>query len=146
MRRKIKEGTASFEDMEKVIGRGKGKRILDETREILYVLNTGFLNAGNQEARAITTSIGKDMVDMETGQRGFMITGKEEFLEPYHKGKEIFKKHIEQLNMIVNNAFDKQDMYDNTVLVEGLTKTWIEKAAIPEINIRKDINAGKERI
>lgn len=33
------------------------------------------------------STIEKLIVDMETGQRGFLITGKQEFLEPYETGK-----------------------------------------------------------
>ena len=34
--------------------------------------------------------LSKLVVDMETGQRGFVITGKEEFLEPFTSGVKAF--------------------------------------------------------
>ena len=34
------------------------------------------------------------MVDMETGQRGFMLTGKDDLLEPFVAGQQDFEKTI----------------------------------------------------
>lgn len=39
----------------------------------------------------------KSIIDQETGQRGYNLTGDEEFLEPYHKGEEVFKESTETL-------------------------------------------------
>lgn len=38
-----------------------------------------------QEVLGLTEEVLRTMVDAETGQRGFLITGKENFLEPYHQ-------------------------------------------------------------
>lgn len=34
------------------------------------------------------------MVDMETGERGFLITSKDEFLKPYEQGQKALKQHV----------------------------------------------------
>ena len=39
----------------------------------------------------------KSIIDQETGQRGYNLTGDEVFLEPYHKGGEIFEESTEAL-------------------------------------------------
>lgn len=41
------------------------------------------------------TKLTEALLNMETGERGFVITGKEEFLEPYHLGKKQFAETIE---------------------------------------------------
>jgi len=41
--------------------------------------------------------LAKLIVDMETGERGFVITGEEEFLEPYHRANEAFDKSLQVL-------------------------------------------------
>ena len=51
--------------------------------------------------------IAKAMVDQETGQRGFLITGKEEFLKPYETGKKNLKKSIGELRALVAKAHDR---------------------------------------
>lgn len=43
-------------------------------------------------------------VDMETGMRGFLLAGKDEFLEPYHKGQKLaFNKLAELRNTVSDN-------------------------------------------
>ena len=36
----------------------------------------------------LTSSIEKSILDMETGQRGYIITGNQSYLSPYNDGKE----------------------------------------------------------
>lgn len=42
-------------------------------------------------------------VDMETGQRGFLLAGREEFLEPYNNGKEAFDRLLTSLSTTVSD-------------------------------------------
>lgn len=53
----------------------------------------------------------KSVVDMETGERGFAVTGKESFLEPYNGGYAVFQKLSQELIETVN---------DNPVQVERM--------------------------
>lgn len=41
-----------------------------------------------------TNAILISLVDMETEVRGFILTGKDEFLSPYKRGHEEYEKHI----------------------------------------------------
>ncbi len=76
------------------------------------------------------------IVDMETGQRGFIITGKHSFLDPFKKGKENYHNEIHELIALVS---------DNPVQLKKLNEInrtideWLEKAAIPEIEAREKI-------
>src|SRR6478672_9183185 len=38
-----------------------------------------------------------DLVDMETGYRGFLLTGQEQFLDPYEAGLASYPDHLSQL-------------------------------------------------
>lgn len=46
------------------------------------------------EVIRVAESVGAVMVDMETGQRGFLISGKDEYLEPYHAGITSFEAFL----------------------------------------------------
>src|SRR5262245_39279925 len=52
------------------------------TRQLLE--DAGWV-AHTQEVLDLTSDVLRTLVDAETGQRGFLITGKEEFLEPYQQ-------------------------------------------------------------
>lgn len=83
------------------------------------------------------------MVDMETGQRGFMITGRDEYLEPYHAGKKAVEtalkngKHLTSDNPVQGGRWDK---------VSELKASWISKVAEPEILLRREVTTGAKTI
>ena len=77
------------------------------------------------------------VVDMETGQRGFVITGKDEFLEPYEHAVDSFADLLDEEIKLVS---------DNPAQVKLLKRTgtslkeWQEKAAAPEIKMRRKVS------
>lgn len=79
-----------------------------------------------------------DMVDMETGQRGFSLTGNEESLEPFYSGKESFQIQYDKVKELTS---------DNPVQQERLEKIyshyaeWL-KIAEESINLRKSVVSG----
>jgi CHASE3 domain sensor protein len=83
------------------------------------------------------SKIEKLVVDMETGERGFLITGKKEFLEPYELGKKNLSKIIDETKKLV---------LDNPVQIENLKKInhsitfWHKEAGTPEIEKRREVN------
>jgi len=81
----------------------------------------------------------KLVVDMETGQRGYIITGKMNFLEPYSKGVKTFNKLIkEEIELVSDNP--KQVTRLNHI--NQLVEEWKRKAAIPEINLARKYHEG----
>jgi len=78
----------------------------------------------------------KLLVDMETGERGFLIVGQEEFLEPYNKGKLKFNRDLGQLKRIVSDNFSQVSLLDET---QRLAEQWHIQAANVEISTRRDI-------
>lgn len=49
------------------------------------------------------STIEKHIVDLETGQRGFLITGKESYLEPFKKSKESIFEELEQFKILTSD-------------------------------------------
>jgi PAS domain S-box-containing protein len=54
----------------------------------------------------------KAIVDMETGQRGFVITGNEEFLEPYHEASQRIDGYVDTLDSLTLNNTLQQSRLD----------------------------------
>ena len=81
------------------------------------------------------------MVDQETGMRGFLVTGNDDYLEPYENGKKEFYILVDELKNTVN---------DNPVQVERLEKieeearNWDGEAASRFITIRRAIVQSDE--
>jgi len=97
--------------------------------------NFTFLVEHDLEVLQNAQKLQKLVVDAETGQRGFIITGDESFLEPYNEG-------ITGFNSLIR--VEKQLVSDNPSQVQRLEKIqllfdeWKLKAAQPEIAAARD--------
>ena len=80
----------------------------------------------------------KLMLDMETGERGFLITGKENFLEPYNQAQQVWDTKIKALELLVN---DNQAQVARLESVDELKEQWLLEAAQVEINKRRQMNS-----
>jgi len=116
-----------------------GKGILDKLRAVLAQMETNLMTKGDLESVILTLKIAKDMVEQETGQRGFIITGAENFLEPYQQGQAQLKADILALRPRLANDSENLTHLNQ---VELLSKQWLEKAGKPEIQARQEMNAN----
>ena len=90
------------------------------------------------QVQAQLNQIEKDLVDAETGQRGYLVTGVTNYLEPYETGQKNFQEHINELKKLVN------DNPTQVTRAEEVQKAAQQKFAELEetINLKK---AGKEK-
>jgi methyl-accepting chemotaxis protein len=80
----------------------------------------------------------KLMVDMETGERWFLLVGKEEYLAPYHNGKKSFDEVMSDVKTLVS---DNPTQVRRLEKIHDMAKEWHEKAATPEIELRRKVAA-----
>ncbi len=79
-------------------------------------------------------------VDMETGMRGYLLAGKEEFLAPYSGGQKKFNELVASLSKTVD---------DNPAQVQLLGETkatidkWTQNVTEPTIELRREIGNAK---
>ncbi len=85
-------------------------------------------------ARDKVTSLLKAYVDQETGVRGFVVTGNEEFLEPYVAGRRDQARLTRDLQRLLKHDPLLSARLDD-VLANGAD--WRRKAAEPEISLRR---------
>jgi signal transduction histidine kinase len=87
-----------------------------------------------QQVMANTREIAKLLVDMEAGQRGFMPTGAETFLEPYTIGNAgIDQTILETIQLVADNPLQVVRLQ----LVKTLHTQWLEDAGEYEIGLRR---------
>ena len=80
--------------------------------------------------------LSKLVVDMEAGQKGFCITGKEEFLEPYEEGLREFERLVvREKAMIAGNPGQVRRIER----IESLVDQWRRRAAEPEIAMARKV-------
>ena len=80
------------------------------------------------------------VLDMETGLRGFYVTGRDDFLAPYNSGKIHFAELIRELKVL---TADNPAQTRRWVDLEARVATWQRDVAEPGIALRRDISAGR---
>lgn len=92
------------------------------------------------EVIADTRLLEKQMLDLETGQRGFLVTGDELFLEPFNSARASWDGSVKDLKILVS------DNSPQVVLVgeiDALKRRWMSEVAIPLITLRNKVNHGE---
>ena len=121
-RRKISADAIDADYLQAILLDGVGKNILDNMRTIMDGMIQKFMIDGNVKGELLTQSIAKAMVDQETGQRGFLITGDKKFLQPYEKGKTNLDKAFSKLMVLIDNAHDRAVIVMNLDELESLVE------------------------
>ncbi|AMW05590.1 CHASE3 domain-containing protein [Gemmatimonas phototrophica] len=79
------------------------------------------------------------LVDMETGYRGFLVTGQEQFLEPYTSGQQRSSAALEQLmKLTADNPAQVARWNDLMARAEA----WQEEITKPGIELRRGVASG----
>ena len=79
------------------------------------------------------------MVDMETGERGFLMSGQEKFLEPYNRASGLIDEKISKLKTTVSDNPTQVARLDK---VMNLKNQWLSQAVGPEMEARKKFDQG----
>jgi methyl-accepting chemotaxis protein len=85
----------------------------------------------------------ESLVNTETGQRGFSLTGNPAALEPYTTGKQNFKKFWDEAKSLTADNPQQQERLQQ--LAEEQQK-WLTGAIEPAIALRHDVVDGKAQI
>ena len=170
LRKQVNSGARSPQDIQAYVNRKLGKQYFDAFRglvagfrqielELMVQRQADAETSGNMVAGMLTTmgdakkwvfhtyrvirqadSILAAAVDMETGMRGYLLAGKEEFLDPYNDGGKRFFTLTTALRETVS---------DNPAQVKLLTevdetiKAWQANVTEPTIALRRQIGTAK---
>lgn len=91
----------------------------------------------NNEVQTLTNNVEKFVMDMQAGQRGFVITGNEVYLEPYYKAAGEWQIEFEEL---YQSMADKLDQQKKLQVVRETIDLWIAEAGENAIRLKRDNN------
>jgi methyl-accepting chemotaxis protein len=143
MRQDANEGAQAIQTFNQIQGRTIGKEIFDSLRQVLERIDGNFNRNNNLEGKLVTLNILMDMVNQETGQRGFLLTGLEESLDPYNKGKDSLKGNLNNLRDLIAQGKGSGNTLADLAEVTRLADEWVTKAASQEIDARRAVNLAK---
>lgn len=113
---------------------------------LVVVQNIDSINATNERVEHTYKVLGQaasiigSAVDMETGMRGYLLAGKEEFLDPYKGGEKATYAKTEALK---NTVSDNPKQVNRLADVEKILREWQEKDTTPSINLRREIGSAE---
>lgn len=81
------------------------------------------------------------LLDMETGERGYVLTGKEAFLEPYVSGKASLGTAMAELQELVA---DNPSQVATLKAIAALAEKWQQEVAQPVIETRREMASGAD--
>ena len=135
LREEVLKGEYAIEHFKKVSARTLGKELFDAIRIKLANLDKKFGDEHKGKDLVMETTLA--LVNMETGQRGFLLSGKEESLEPYINGKKDLVKSLDMMQSIISNT---KVTYSDINDIKYSVDEWQRKVADVEISARKAMN------
>ncbi|MBF0621901.1 MAG: CHASE3 domain-containing protein [Magnetococcales bacterium] len=134
-RRKVTSGAVNAETLQNLVKARTGKAIFDRMRDRIAALGSALQRKKiGKDSELLLLSLSKDMVDQETGQRGFLITGDQLFLEPFEHGQIAFQSHFDQLMGLIKAHPELVTLLNE---VGVFAKEWLDKTGRPEIMVRE---------
>jgi methyl-accepting chemotaxis protein len=87
------------------------------------------------------SSVLESLINMETGERGYLITGKEASLEPLNAGRAAFTDHLVKARALTaDNAAQQQRLN----ALEAAQKQWFADGLAPVLALRKSAGEGAD--
>jgi methyl-accepting chemotaxis protein len=88
-----------------------------------------------------TTGILGSLVNIETGQRGFLVAGKDEFLDPLNAGKQAFGKHFDKAKELTLDNPKQQERFDK---LKEAYDAWLKSSVEASISVRRSVGSDVE--
>ncbi len=170
LRREVVAGTKTMDDVVSLVGEARGKQYFDKFRGQIatFVERESLLQAKrNADGKAAAESIAKSIatiaetatsvehtheaiaaansvlasaIDMETGMRGYLLAGRDEFLAPYTNGQSAFGRQLAALQKTVaDNPAQVALLGETKTTVDG----WQQMVTEPMIALRREIGDAK---
>ena len=92
------------------------------------------------EVMLTTGEIMKSLLDTETGERGFIITGVEAFLEPYRGGRDRFEQSLSRARELTRDNPRQQTRLDR---IDKLHDEWLSSVLEPIIQHRRSADEAR---
>jgi PAS domain S-box-containing protein len=89
----------------------------------------------------VSSLIENDIAALETGHRGFLLTGKSDYILSLDRRREAIKRRIEDLNALI---FDNAKQRKRIVKVQTIVQQWLDTVALPEIKARQAMLGSPE--
>ena len=81
----------------------------------------------------------RSLINIETGMRGFALTGRESFLQPMQDGEKAFATYYTQVK---KRTFDNPEQQARLERIKALYDQWMQQDIQDNLNLRRAVSAG----
>jgi PAS domain S-box-containing protein len=92
------------------------------------------LRAHTLDVMRLSSILENDIAALETGHRGYLLTGNTEYLEPFERRRELIKGRVEELTMLI---LDSPRQRKRVMKIQEIVQKWLEEVALPQITERQ---------
>lgn len=93
-----------------------------------------FIEKHDIEVHNLTHEIEKNLLEMETGQRGYVITGDDTYLEPFNQALSSWQINYNKLYKLVSDNSEQANHLEN---IKENIKEWITNAGQPAVQLKQ---------
>jgi len=91
------------------------------------------LRAHTLEVMRLSSVLENDVAALETGYRGYLLTGDASNLEPFERRREVIKRRIEDLTVLI---LDSPTQRKRVMKIQEIVQKWLDTVALPQMNGR----------
>lgn len=83
------------------------------------------------------------LLNVETGMRGFALTGQDDFLGPYDQGRQTFEQAWAELKKLTSDNPTQQKRLDD---LRSLQQAWLSQDIEGTLALRRQVNSGAQQL
>jgi PAS domain S-box-containing protein len=92
------------------------------------------LRAHTLEVMRLSSILENDVAALETGHRGYLLTGNDAYLEPFERRRELIKKRVDELTVLI---LDSPRQRKRVMRIQEIVQSWLDDIALPQIKERQ---------
>jgi PAS domain S-box-containing protein len=92
------------------------------------------LRSHTLEVMRLSSILENDIAALETGHRGYLLTGNAEYLEPFDHRRELIKQRVEDLTVLI---LDSPRQRKRVMKIQEIVQKWLDDVALPQMNDRQ---------
>src|SRR3954449_5551637 len=91
------------------------------------------LRAHTLEVMKLSSVLENDIAALETGHRGYLLTGDTTYLEPFERRRDLIKQRVEDLTVLI---LDSARQRKRIMKIQEIVQKWLDEVALPQIKER----------
>jgi PAS domain S-box-containing protein len=92
------------------------------------------LRAHTLEVMRLSSLLENDIAALETGHRGYLLTGDSSYLDPFERRRELIKSRVEELTVLI---LDSAKQRKRIMKIQEIVQKWLETIALPQMEGRR---------